>query len=263
MDIKSTFQKLGLSSTEADIYLAALALHSPSAAEIAKKVGISRPLAFFHLQKMAERGLVQAVSEGKRKTYFVAVSPKTLVDQFDRTVVDIKSALPQLEALQLIDKETPIIKVSESRKGYEEIYDAVSSMPKGSVARFATSTDTFHYNFSVPHSSHWPTFNQRMLERDIATHALIHTDGLAVPKQHLDAESYAMFKQRVWDVRIVDKALPIKNLSWIYGNTVAFLFPDTSLVVSIQHPAVAETFRCLFDALFALAGRVQDPWGSA
>ena len=262
MDTSTILQKLGLSAIEAKVYLATLALRSPSAAEVAKKVGISRPLAFFHLQKMAERGHVQILNEGNRKTYFTPTPPKTLIEQFDLTVVDLKTALPQLEALQDIDKETPIIRVSESQKGYEEIYDAVSSMPKGSVVRFATSTETFHYNFSVPHSSHWPTFNKRMLERGITTHALIHTDGLAVPKQHLDASSYDLFKQRTWDVRIIDKALPIKNLSWIYGNTVAFLFPDTSLVVSIQHAAVALTFGGLFDALFAMSGRVQEPWGA-
>ncbi len=262
MDNSSTLQKLGLSEIEAKIYLAALALRSPGAAEVAKKVGISRPLAFFHLQKMAERGLVQVLTDGKRRTTFTPTPPKALAEQFDRIVVDFKSALPQLEALQTVDRETPVIRVSESQKGYEEIYDAVSSMPKGSIVRFASSTETFHYNFSVPRSDHWPTFNQRMLERGIKTQALIHPSGLDVPKDHLDAASYAKFRERVWDVRLLNKEFQVKNLAWIYGDTVAFLFPDTSLVVSITHKAVAETFQAIFDALFAVATPAKDPWGN-
>jgi hypothetical protein len=76
---------------------------------------------------------------------------------------------------------------------------------------------------------------------------------LASPAKQLTKENYELLKKRTIHTRThAEAVLPFEGLTLIYGNTVAYLFPDTNLVTTIKHQGIADSNRAIFDALFRL-----------
>jgi hypothetical protein len=46
----------------------------------------------------------------------------------------------------------------------------------------------------------------------------------------------------------------------IYGHKVAFLFPEDSLVVTLEHAGVVKALTIMFETLFLLGSPVREGW---
>ena len=96
-------------------------------------------------------------------------------------------------------------------------------------------------------------FYTKIIERNIAARLIITEEASALLRTLSPAENLELLKKRKLDIRThVESALRFQGLSIMYGNTVAYLFPETNLVVTITHKNVAESFKATFDALFLL-----------
>ena len=82
---------------------------------------------------------------------------------------------------------------------------------------------------------------------------------LNAPSTHLNKENQELLAKRIWQLRILpENVFPMQKLAFIYGDKVAFLFPEESLVKTIQHKGIAHIFTSMFDALFALGKPVEN-----
>lgn len=248
------------SDTEAKIYLAVLALGRPSVSEIAKKVGINRTAAYFHLKKLLERRLIQETREGK-KLCFIAVKPTDLAEIFDRWTIDFKSFVPQLEALKEIEQETPTIEITESKRGYFKVYDEISTLPEKSMFRVLEGCEGLIDEIGLLSEEEWKKFFSRIVERKIETRGLFTEECLEIPSRTFSKENLEILRKRIWHLRVLPESiLPIKHLSLIYGNKVAFLFPETSLVITIKHKGITEFLSATFDGLFNFSKKIEQAW---
>lgn len=257
---KDLLTHFSLSPQEAEIYLASLTLGTASVVELAKKTGKSRTAIYFHVNHLLQKGLFKETRKGKVVRY-LPTPPRDLVERIDGLTTELKSILPLLESLQKVESEKPEISVMESRQGFYQVYDEISSMPKGSVLRVIEGEEAMLGELALLPQAHWQTFFQRIIQRQITTRALFTESALKLPSAKLNKTNIELLQQRLWDIRSVPTTtLPFQKLILLYGSTVAFLLPDTSMVVRIRHQRISEMLQQLFDGLFRFGTPVSAPW---
>lgn len=258
--LHTTLQALGLSPVEIDIYVAVLQLSRPTAKEVAKRINKERNATYFHIKNLVANGLLQESKKG-RSFCFSALPPAELAASYDKQVAELKSLVPELESLRTAYKHTPIIQIQESHAGYYGVYDEISSMAVGSTMRVTEGRRALEQEFKLLTEKEWLQFHTRMVERKIETRAIFTDTAVAVIKKQLNVPALKQMQQRVWHLKTLpEEILAMQQLSFIYGHTVAFLFPDTQLVVKIKHPDIARVYRASFDALFQFAKPRMPAW---
>ncbi len=259
-EITRIFSHLGKSEIEAATYLAALAIGSGSAAEIAQKTGEGRTKIYFHIKNLVKDGLLKESRKGQ-KQIFIPIPPSDLASLVSAWATNLQSLVPQLEALQITTAQTPTIEVSESRTGYFQVYNEISSMPKESTFRVLQGKTSMQQELTLLENETWQIFFTRIIERGIKTKALFTKESKEVPKSLLSQENMLLMQKRAWDLAMLPEAtLNTQQLMFIYENKVAFLFPETALVMKITHQGIANTLAATFDALHTFGEKNTPSW---
>ncbi len=242
-----------LSDIESKIYLAVLAMEKPVVAQIAKKVGLNRTAAYHHINGLLEKGFLKQTRKGKVVT-LVATKPNELAEKFDRLTTDFKSLVPQLESLQKISSETPLIEITESKQGYRKLYDELSSLPEGSTFRVIEGEESMLKEIKIQSDMELNAFFSRLNQRRIITRALFTNESLDVILKGMTKKNIEVFKKRNWELRILPASqLSFQQLIFLYQDKTVFVFPNVSLVMRIQHKDIADTVRALFEGLYGFA----------
>lgn len=259
-EVKTLFSHFGRSGIEAETYLATLALGSGSAAEIAKRVGESRTKVYFHIKKLAEAGLLKESRKGKRQI-FVPLPPKELAGIVTTWATNLRSLVPQLESIQKAAAETPIIDVSESRTGYARVYDDICALPQGSFFRVMQGRASLEDELRILDEQALHQFFAALITRDITTKGVFTKECLEVPKQLMSERNYAGMRKRKSNLSLLpESVLRVQQVMFIYQNTVAFLFPETALVMTVSHQGIADVLAAAFDALHSFGEKVAPMW---
>ena len=245
--------QFGLSAQEAEMYLIALSSGPTPVSIIAKKSSKTRTAAYFHITNLLEKGILKE-SRVKGKRLIIALPPQELADRFDRLTTDFKSIVPQLDALNRAETNTPIIHITESTKGFYDIYDVITSLPVGDQFRIFEGSVAMAGEFELGNDDQWHTLFSRLVDRKIAAKALFTTEAMAIPGKKMSPENMDLFSKRIWNLRkISETVVPFTDMFLIYGNTVAFVFPHLKLVMTIQHETIAKALTAIFDGLFSFA----------
>ena len=106
MENEKVLEKLGLTKTEAKIYLALLDLGPCLAGKISRKTGIHRRNVYDSIERLISKGLVSHILKNNRLT-FQAASPERFIEILKGHESAISSILPELAGKfsQLIPKE--------------------------------------------------------------------------------------------------------------------------------------------------------------
>ncbi len=242
------------------MYLVALASGPTPVSIIAKKSSKTRTAAYFHITNLLEKGILKE-SRVKGKRLIVALPPQELADKFDRLTTDFKSLVPQLESLNKAETQTPVIRITESSKGFFEIYDVISSLPVGSQFRIFEGSVAMKGEFDLGNDDQWHTLFSRLVERKIMAKALFTTEAMAIPGKKMSPENIALIQMRLWNLRTISESVvPFTDMFLIYGNNVAFVFPHLQLVMTIQHESIANALTAIFDGLFSFATPQVPSW---
>lgn len=255
----SLFDKFGLHALEQEIYLALVALGSGTVTEIAKKTNKGRSLVYFHVRHLKERGLIE---ESRRKSVlrYIPKSADEVAQLLQSWVDDFREVVPLLKSLRHIQTETPAIEVIESKKGFFGIYEEISSLPTGSVFRVLEGKTAMQGEMNLLSSREWQRFFTRLKERRIKTKAIFTKEALEIPSRALSPENRALLQARQWDIRVIGEGLlPFQNMLFLYGDKAAFLFPGTSLVVTLKHQEIAQSLQIMFDGLFTMGMQRETP----
>lgn len=125
-NINEILQQLGLTETEARVYLAMLELGPSSVQNIAKKARISRTAAYDIIRALQEKGISSTFQKG-RKNVFSVEDPKQLEDYFGKHVEEMKQhlgafkhLLPELRLMQGEDK--PKVRYYSGDEGIQALF---------------------------------------------------------------------------------------------------------------------------------------------
>lgn len=258
--IRSILTNFSFSDEEAEVYLCALSLDRPTVTQLAQRINKSRTAVYFHIKKLVEKGMLKEIKGGKIARY-APKPPEELANMLDRLTTDFKGLVPALAALRHTENAKPVIEVLQSEKGYYEVYDEISTLPRNSYFMVVEGLEAVKNEFTLLSELQWEKFFARIAERRIMTKALFTEELLQAPAQQLGKEALKLIGERIWNIHVLpEEKFPLKHLFFIYGNKVAILFPTEALVIKIQHEGIAEIFKLLFNTLYDLAKPIMNPW---
>lgn len=129
--VQEILQKLGLSQSEAKVYLALIELGPSLAGDITKKANINRSNCYDALQRLTEKGLVSYVIKAQRK-YFKAEEPNKLKNLLQEEKLNIakkekelNKILPELLSREKETQEKPFVALYHGKKGVKSIFEDI------------------------------------------------------------------------------------------------------------------------------------------
>lgn len=122
-------EQIGLSESEARLYLASLNMGPSSAIQLGKKIGVTRQMIYVLLPQMMERGLIKQTKIGARQ-YYEAANPDILIDMVEKSRQQITELVPQLKSQQATNAAVPLITVYENPISMREWYRKMLSEAK-------------------------------------------------------------------------------------------------------------------------------------
>jgi len=122
MDERATLVELGLTDSEAIIYLALLEQGSSLVGSIIKKTGLHRATTYQILERLKEKGLVSSIIVEK-KQHFAAVSPKEFSTLLKEKEEQFQGILPALLLKESLAKESQQVTVYSGVKGLRTVFD--------------------------------------------------------------------------------------------------------------------------------------------
>lgn len=136
MDIKEVLKSFNIERKEAEVYIAALEMGIAPAAAIADKAGVFRTYFYEIADKLIAEGLLRQTKRGN-KNYFTALGPQELIRLQEQKLENLKSAIPQLEAIHNTREDKPKIYYYAGVRGIDEVNND-TLRHKGEMVAFST-----------------------------------------------------------------------------------------------------------------------------
>ena len=121
MKYEEALQNIGLSKSEADVYISALQLGRSLPAVLAKKSGVKRPTLYKILPRLKDLGLISETVLGKRR-YLVAEDPESYLERKQGELEGFEDAVPGLRLLLNTATIKPKIVFYEGIEGIRKLY---------------------------------------------------------------------------------------------------------------------------------------------
>ena len=259
--INKILQNFAFSEAESELYTAALRLEKASISEIAKKAGMGRTVAYFHIKNLLEKKMLKQTKKGN-KMFISPISPAELAENLQASVGDFKTMIPQLESLGRIENEIPQIEIMESNAAFQKIYDEVIHMPIGSTWKVFEDKSGAEAEMKLLNNEYWKNFFSQMIERKIVTKAIFTNELMSDIGGSITPENYNILGDRLWNIRTLPEAkMPIKGLVLLYNEKLSFLFPEIALTITIKHSALFHLLDTMFETIFSFAEPAENPWG--
>jgi len=244
-NLHNSLKEIGLTESEANLYITSLALGPAAIASLAENLSIPRPNVYKGISGLERHGLAK-FSERKRYTRTFVVEPPTVVleklrqkrevmGDLDQTLV---GAMPDLLA-QYHQGETPTkIKIFEGREQYIRAFFSVLEETDESLF-FGSAADAISL-LSWEKEREWLA---EKVKRGIRSKALF------LPSK--EAETLKMEdKEHLRETRILKDATSFVSSFQIFGNKAFIWQPKAALVLLIEDQFIVQMLRSIFIVLW-------------
>lgn len=236
---------LGLTTQEADTYLALLELEAVSIRKVAERSGINRGTTYELLKRLVSLGLVSVRHAGQR-AYYSAESPEKIYDIIRDKRKDLLSVsqaaqkiIPGLLAQKARPQGRPLVRYYQDDEGVaailRDVLQTCRSLPKPEYCAYSSSPMR-QYLYRE-----FPNFTKRRIDEGIGVKVIAIGEG----------GELATFAQRKW--LPAAKGSDISSYALIYGNKVALISianDFTPYGVVIEDSGAASMHRLLFEQLW-------------
>src|SRR3989344_4853867 len=120
--MEKALNSLGLTETEAKVYIVLIKNGCSQIGLIAKNTGVHRRTIYDTMERLIEKGLVSYISQNNIKS-FEAVNPNRLLDILKEREENIKSALTELQALYKGTKEKKETLFFRGKESLKTVFD--------------------------------------------------------------------------------------------------------------------------------------------
>jgi len=224
MTEREVLEKLGLSNSEAKVYLSLLETGSTLAGPIIKKTGLHRGTTYQILQRLKEKGLVSSVIKGK-KQYFSAAEPNRLLDGLKEKEEMLRQILPLLNMRLKENKEKQEVTVYQGVKGIRSVMDKMMEElnPGGEYYDFGVSG-----LFREVMGAYWDLWQMKKKKYKIKSKVIFNED--------LKQKNTGLLKDYYGEARFFPKEFKSITDTMIYGDAVILFIwtarPPISVVIN-------------------------------
>lgn len=242
MEYRETLKNIGLSESEARIYLSVLQLEKALPAVLAAKAGIKRPTLYKLLPRLKELGLLSETVVGKRRL-LVAEDPQIYLERKQKELENFEHTVPELRLLLNTASIKPKIIFYEGIEGLKRLYMENLKEKKPilefvSLENISPEIELYSRNYYIP----------QRINRKIPIKILVSG---TTRSEHINLRT-ASYELR--EVKTIDeKKFPIPLDCYVWGNNVSFtLYRKDSepIGILIRSVEVATFMRSLFNLVW-------------
>lgn len=242
--------EIGLTSAEQRLYVLSLVVGPVPAAELAKRMGLTRPNVYKLIASLRSRGLVVGSEQGRYAKTVVVEPPRVVADKLasrhaavgglSRALVD---HLPHLSSRYRQGKSPARVKACEEKDGFVEIYRRIYEEADGDVLFYGDAESFWN---AVGESVGADRVELR-LRRKVTLRALIFPGAFADGTKRDD-------RAEMRETRMIPTGLSPFDASFhLSGNTVVFWQTHTPMAVVITDEHVAAMMRSTFEYVWGEA----------
>lgn len=241
MNVRDLYD-LGLSETEAKVYLATLELGGSYVSQIAKKAGVNRVASYHTLDNLVKMGVVSTFTKDRLKYYSVE-SPRILVDKQKEKLEKAKKLLPELLSITNALVYKPKIQYYEGLQGIKNIFEDTLTA-EGELLGY-TNLGKLP---TVITEEYTREYAQRKIAQGIKTRMLSPHSEAAL--NYLEEYYPQGFDPNLVEILFVNpKQFMFEYEINIYGNKVSIVSLKQSemLGLILESPVYAQTQRSIFN----------------
>jgi len=249
-ELKKSLLGGGLSSKEADVYLAILELGRGTASQIARAAHISRTTVYDILSSLFDKDLVTLTGKEPKQEY-VALSPNQLkiylekeLEKTQKILLEAKESLiPQLKSIHNV-KNRPKVMFYEGREGLEKVYE--DTLTSTEPIRAYASVGDMHAGLP----GYFPEYYKRRAGKGIAIRAIIPDTEAGRERRFFDKDEMR------------ETALVPKNSFYfspeinIYDDKVMIASWKEKLGIIIESKEIADSMKKIYELAWAEAKRL-------
>lgn len=227
-------KEIGLSDSEANVYLSLLKLGEATVAEISKDSGLHRTNIYDSLEKLKEKGLVSYLSK-ENKQFFRAADPENVLNYLKEKEESIEKYIPKLKELQTKIKEKITVEIFKGKQGMKSALKDIL-IKKEEVIGFSVAGQLRKY---LPEFAEY-YFREQTKHK--IKHKFIYTAETAKPPS------------KYYEIKILSKEFSGTTISICYGDVILDLIWEPELIaIKIQSKQLADNFRKHFQLLWKQA----------
>ncbi|MFA6160241.1 MAG: helix-turn-helix domain-containing protein [Parcubacteria group bacterium] len=241
MDLQKQLKNIGLLNSEIEIYLYLLKEGASSPPKIAKGTGIARTNCYNILQKLEEKDLIVEQKIGERKAYITS-DPQSLLRNLDKKRETLNSIIPDLRAMQKLEKNKPIISFYEGWDQVKEIFYKTYEADNGVVKGIASTKELFSLDAKFFENYRKELHKRNLMFQDIVTYAS-GEKSVAEAKEIMKA----MYETKIIPEEYKDA--PFDILIW--NDYIALIVTSEPIFGTlIKNNILATAFKMIFDILW-------------
>ncbi|MDP1695199.1 MAG: helix-turn-helix domain-containing protein, partial [Candidatus Woesearchaeota archaeon] len=240
---KEDLVKLGLSKTEAALYLTLLKIGASDVQGLLQETGFYKANTYQALERLCDKGIISKVMEGKRRVYQIQ-DASSLVEFIERKKEELDK---QKELAQQLSKEVALSKKRISLKETAAVFNGVAGVKKIYADIIEHKLD--YHVFGSPLQSetiipsyYWQNVHMKQHESGIKAQMIFHKSLRHWKK---------IIRHKEIKVRFFDVEFEPLTETTIYGNKIAFVvWTDKPIVTIIDNEHVADAYRQIFKTLW-------------
>ena len=246
MTYEGLLEEIGLTKGEITVYLNLLKLGETTTGKIVESAGISSGKIYEILEKLIKKGLVSFIVKEKTK-YFTAADPERIFDyiaereqEHKRQEEELRRALPQLKALQLVIERKYEAKIYKGFRGIQTAaYEALREMKPGDEVLAMGLISRKEKAFNIM----WRGWHQERIKRKIRCKVIFSDRG---------SEHYAYFKKMKYtEVKVMEGLTPAA-VDVMANKVMIFTHIEPSCLV-VTSDEIKQSFTQFFNTLWKIA----------
>ncbi len=253
--IKDTLKQIGLTETEAEIYLMGLNYNSLGVSELEKKTRIKRTTIYHALNTLMAKGL--AAKKGTESKYvFSMTNPDKIQGMIDREIKkleeknnDLKEIIPLLN--KRIKQEEEPIKISH--------YEGIEGVKL--VVEEALYCKSRQWKIIAPHKNFFSQFDKGYAKYFMKTRTFNKIQARTLWEGRFDEKMLSQKEIQQRNPRFLPKEMhgEFQSVIIIFDDKVAIISPLKDLsAILIQSTETNATFTAMFEGLWSVSKKYED-----
>lgn len=225
---------IGLTKTEAKIYLMLLDITRAQAGVLSRKTGIHRRSVYDALDRLIEKGLVSYIMENDKR-FYIATDPKRIQELIDRQQKDVYEILPTLHAKFLEHKGKQETVFYRGTEGIKTVFEDQIEVGKDIYIIGASRSAEEQLKYYLNH------YTAKRIKKKIRLFAL-YAGNKNIPSIPLGKIKY------------LPEHFTTQVSTNIYGDNLAIIIwlAHDPVAIVVRQKDVALTYKKYFDALWKL-----------
>ncbi|MFC1722727.1 TrmB family transcriptional regulator [Nanoarchaeota archaeon] len=230
----SKLKEIGLSDSEANVYLTLLKLGEATVSEISQSSGLHRTNIYDSLEKLKEKGLASYLLKDN-KQFFRAADPENLLTYLQEKEESINKFIPELKEIQSKIHEKVTVEVF---KGPQGIKSALRDI-------LATKKEVIGYSVAGQLRKYLPEFARyyfREQDKHKINHRFIYTGGIPEPPS------------KYYKIKFLPKEFSSTTINISYDDKILnIIYQPEMVVIRTKSKPLTEDFKKHFELLWKIA----------